>query len=873
MNRLLIRCLLAVSILSLYNCSNSKNSKDIGNGLEISLSEGRLQLLALHDNTVRVRFFKPDASIQDELIYVPEVSTPGYDIIENKEEVILKLNSIIAVFDKNSEVLSFQNRNGEIILAEKIGGRIIKNSSIQGEATFEVEQHFISPKDEYLYGTGQFQDGYLNIRGLTRRLTQANTQIAIPFVLSNKGYGLLWNNYGLTDYNPADKSVELISIDSDGEEHIVNATSTSGNKRERRQINAFVGSIEVQEDGYYSLLLDVGQKMARKHYLSINGEKVIDVNNTWLPPTTSTIVHLKAGIHKIEVQGERNDKPILNWHMVADETVFRSPVAQALDYTVFAGTGDEVISSYRKLTGPAPLMPLWAMGYIHCRERYNTQTELLENAKEFRRRRLPIDLIVQDWQYWGKYGWNAMQFDEERYPDPANMVQELHNMNMKLMISVWSKIDRESEVGEQMADRGFYIPDSDWIDFFNSDAAEFYWQNFNNRLLKPYQIDAWWQDATEPENDDLQGRRVNKGNTPGEVYRNVYPLFVSKTIYEGLRKDDPNRRAMIFTRSGFSGMQRYGAATWSGDVGHDWETLRRQIVGGLGQMASGLPWWTYDAGGFFRPNDQYTSVEYHEQFIRWFQISTFLPLMRVHGYMSNTEPWRYGEKVEDIAKLYLKLRYRMLPYIYSGNAAVSFDGSTLMRPLVMDYPNDIQALEQRYQFMFGPSLLVAPVVEGGVDQWTIYLPEFQNGWFDFWTGNKYEGGETINMDVDISKIPLFVKAGSIIPFGPEKQYASEDTDGSLEIRIYPGQDGSFTVYEDEGNNYNYEKGEFSTFKLKWNDKEKVLTIGKRSGSFSGMKENVNIDVVIVTPNSGLGMTSSEIVKTAIYTGEKIEIEM
>lgn len=307
------------------------------------------------------------------------------------------------------------------------------------------------------------------------------------------------------------------------------------------------------------------------------------------------------------------------WHKVTDQTAFRSPVAQALDYTVFAGTADEVIGSYRELTGPAPMMPLWSLGYIHCRERYNTQQELLENAREFRQRKLPIDVIVQDWQYWGKHGWNAMRFDEERYPDPVGMVRELHDMNIRLMVSVWSKIDPNSEVGKQVSAKGYYIPESEWVDFFNPEAAAFYWSNFSKKLLKAYHIDAWWQDATEPENDDLQNRRINSGRMPGELLRNVYPMYVNKTVYEGLRKDDPDRRALILTRSGFSGMQRYAAATWSGDVGHDWETLRRQIAGGLSQMATGLPWWTYDAGGFFRPSNQYTNTEFHEQFLRCFR--------------------------------------------------------------------------------------------------------------------------------------------------------------------------------------------------------------------------------------------------------------
>lgn len=511
----------------------------------LELKQGLLSLIPLNQNAVRVQFSQPGSAPMEELIYTEKLPVPEYEVTEDKQSLVLSLDGISVEFDKGTEVLTFKDANKRIILQEKVGGRFMKVSSVQNEPTYQVEQRFVSPKDEYIYGTGQFQDGYLNIRGVTRRLTQVNTQISIPFILSSKGYGLLWNNYGLTDFNPADQFVELTPANASGEAVTVNTTGTSGNVRETRQTYSFTASVDVPRSGSYSLLLDVGQRMARKYYLVIDGQKIVDVNNLWLPPTTSAIVELTAGKHDIEVQGERNDKPVLYWRPVSEETVFRSPVAQMLDYTVFAGNGDEVIASYRELTGPAPMMPLWSLGYIHCRERYNTQAELLENAREFRERKLPIDMIVQDWQYWGKYGWNAMKFDEDRYPDPGSMMKELHEMDVRLMISVWSKIDAQSEVGKQAKEKGYYIPGSDWIDFFNPDAAAFYWQNFRTGLLK-YGIDAWWQDATEPENDDLQNRRINREQTPGEVYRNVYPMYVSKTIYEGLRQDDPDRRAMIF---------------------------------------------------------------------------------------------------------------------------------------------------------------------------------------------------------------------------------------------------------------------------------------------------------------------------------------
>lgn len=863
--------LLLWSIGILYSSCTSGNYKDTGKKVIINLPTGNLSLIPLNQNAVRVQFNPQDSTSLEELIYTENVPTPKYAIAETGEEITLKLEHISIVFDKGKETLTFKDTNGRVILQEKPGGRSMESSTIQRTPTHRVEQQFLSPKDEYLYGTGQFQDGYLNIRGLSRRLTQVNTQIAIPFILSNKGYGLLWNNYGLTDFNPSDQSVQLTPIQDKSETLTVNATSTSGNKREVRQINAFTASIEIPEDGSYSLLLDVGQRMARKHYLSVDGKNVININNIWLPPTTSVIVEMQKGKHEIEVQGDKRDQPVVYWRKVTDETTFRSPVAQALDYTVFAGTGDEVIASYRELTGPTPMMPLWSLGYIHCRERYNTQQELLENARDFRQRKLPIDVIVQDWQYWGKYGWNAMQFDEERYPDPAGMVRELHDMNMRLMVSVWSKIDPKSEVGKQAMEKGYYIPGSEWIDFFNPEAAAFYWSNFSERLLKSYRIDAWWQDATEPENDDLQDRRINNGQMPGELLRNVYPMYVNKTVYEGLRKDDPDRRALILTRSGFSGMQRYAAATWSGDVGHDWETLRRQIAGGLSQMATGLPWWTYDAGGFFRPGDQYTNSEFHEQFLRWLQAATFFPLLRVHGYMSQTEPWRYGKEVERITAQYLDLRYRMLPYIYSQSAAVSFAGSTLMRPLVMDFPADHQALEQRHEFMFGPSLLVAPVTEGKVKQWSVYLPEYTQGWIDFWSGEKINGGQSVNIDVTLDKIPLFVKAGSILPLGPEKQYASEDTDKPWEIRIYPGADATFDIYEDEGDNYNYEQGKSATFQLTWKDAEKMLEISDRKGSFTGMKEERLLNVTVVSPQQGIGVKVATPTQTVTYSGKPLQV--
>ncbi|MBR1414988.1 MAG: glycosyl hydrolase family 31 [Prevotella sp.] len=702
---------------------------------EQPFGRGRLNVRKLAENAVRIQYREGNTQQEPlpEWIYVKdeEVETRGINVR----------------LDKRKGTLIVQNRKGEAVFTAT-------GHQLEGG---EAQLTFASPQDEYLFGLGQFQDGYSNLRGLSRRLTQVNTQISVPMLISSKGYGILWNNYGLTEFNPCRQSVRLSPLtihSSPLTSEVVNVTSTEGGRREVRQRNLFGATIDVTEEGDYALLLDVGQKMARRHNLTIDGAVVIEMQNLWLPPTASAIVHLTAGQHQLEAELTKDDQPVVFFDKIRDETVFRSPVADAVDYTVFIGTPDEIIASYRELTGRAPKMPKWALGYIHCRERFHSSDEILQTAKRFRDEQLPISMIVQDWQYWGKHGWNSMQFDEDYYPDPKALTDSLHRLGIRMMLSVWSKIDKNSEVGRQMERDGYYIPGTDWIDFFNPNAATAYWKNFKERLL-PLGIDAWWQDATEPENDDLAGRRVNQGRWDGERVRNVYPLLVCQTVYDGLRQ--AGCEPMILTRCGFPGIQRYGAALWSGDVGNDWETFRRQITAGLGMQAAGIPWWTYDAGGFFRPGNQYTDSDYIERMLRWIETSVYLPLMRVHGYMSNTEPWNYGPEAQAVIAECLKERERLLPYIDSCAVAVSERGYTLMRPLVFDFADDPVALQQKYEYMFGPKLLISPVTEPGVSEWQTYLPKSEGGWRDYRTGQHYDGGQTVTTSVDKAHIPVFVR--------------------------------------------------------------------------------------------------------------------
>lgn len=787
----------------------------------INTQKDKVSLLLLTDNAVRVRY--GEKSQLREMFYLGKFSDVNYDITESEQSAIVKTSKMTINIDKTNGKISYLNTEGIQIINELSHSLI--PSQIHNEATNKAIVTFDSPQDEYLYGLGQFQDGQLNVRGLTRRLTQVNTQIAIPLILSNRGFALLWNNYGLTDFNPCSNSVEMNHV-GEGKTSEVNVTTTEGGKREQRQEGQFEAQINIAEDGDYTILLDVGQSMARCHNLCIDGETVVDAHNLWLPPTTSFIKHLTKGNHKFTSTLTKNDNPTLYYGKVVETTTFSSPVADNIDYTVFVGNADEAIAAYRQVTGNSPMLPRWAFGYVHCRERFHSSDEILNTANTFRAKNLPLDIIVQDWQWWGKYGWNAMQFDEEFYPNPQMLVDSLHNIGCRLMLSVWSKIDENSEVGKKAKAKGYYIDGTSWIDFFNQEAADYYWDEFSQHLLKPYGIDCWWQDATEPENDDLQFRRIDNGKTLGERYRNVYPNLVSKTVYEGSRKDAPEHRTLILTRSGAPGIQRYGSFLWSGDVGNDWQTLKYQIIGGLGLMAAGHPWWTFDAGGFFRPFNQYSDTTYHERFLRWLQIATFLPMMRVHGYMTDTEFWNYGPDVEQIAKEQLELRYRLLPYIYSESYKVT-QGGTMMRPLVMDFPNDKIALSLTDEYMFGQSLLVCPITEPNIKQKKIYLPKNEGGWYDFYNNKYYpESGEYVNVDIDIKKIPIFAKAGSIVPMLDSLQTTANYQREDVQFYIYTGKDTKYLFYDDEGTNYNYENGKFTIDELNWNESTQTYSMDK-----------------------------------------------
>jgi alpha-D-xyloside xylohydrolase len=806
---------------------------------------------------------------------VPIAKPPIPRRTQERGRTRLTLPHAICTWDEATGCLSFHDGAGNLLLSEAPGSRHVARSTIGTEPTLAVTQGFASPADERLYGTGCFQDGHLDIRGLPRRLTQVNTQISQPFVLSSKGYGLLWYNPGMAELNRPDRPIALTRQAKAGDARTADVTTSTGNARVQRRDAEFTGTFTVPQGGRYAFLLDLGRKMSSRHYVEIDGKPLTDHTNLWLPPTASFIGVLAAGEHRVLVRAADEDVPVLNFAPVDDRTTWWSPVSEGIDYVVIAGpTAAEVMAGYHALLGPQPMMPLWALGYLHCRERFHSSDEILATAREFRARKLPCDMMVQDWQYWGKYGWNAMRFDEEHYPDPAGLVRDLHAMDMRLMLSVWSKVGKETELGKDVAARGFYIPGTEWIDFFNPVAARFYARQQNQKLAS-LRIDAWWQDATEPENDDLAGRRIYAapGTTqPGEKRRNLYPLQVSRTVYEEQRRAYPDKRVMILTRSAAPGQQRYGAATWSGDIGHDWETLKRQIPAGLNMAAAGQAWWTVDAGGFFRPGKgQYTDPAYQERFLRWFQFATFLPMTRVHGYMTNTEFWRYGETVEHIARSYLELRYRLLPYTYTLAAEASATGMPLIRPLVFDFPNDPRALDQVHAYMFGSAIHVAPVLAAGVKTWDVYLPISESGWYDFWTNEHREGGRMHNVPATLDRLPLHVRAGTVLPLGPVGQSTANLLGGALDLLVYPGRDAAALLYEDDGLTYRYEQGAAARTTLEWKQATGVLSLGSRRGSYPGMAKSRAIRAHLMRPgNSALSLSSGVAVE---YAGQAKQMNL
>jgi len=553
---------------------------------------------------------------------------------------------------------------------------------------------------------------------------------------------------------------------------------------------------------------------------------------------------------------------------------FSSEAARASDYYFIAGANsDAVIRGYRQLTGAAPLLPRWAWGFWQSRERYQSQDELLEIARRYRAMQVPIDAVVQDWQYWPAGKWGSHRMDPARFPDPENMLKSLHAMNVHAIVSVWPRFDLGTDTLTALNEANALFPktyknvypegEGRWYDPYG-EGRNVYWHAISERLGK-LGFDGWWLDASEAELGGHWGemRDVDTDAGPGALVYNAYPLMHTTGVYQGHRRDFPSKRPLILTRSAWAGQQRNSAISWSGDIDSDWETFRRQIPAGLNFVSSGIPYWNTDIGGFFGREPQ--DPDYRELFVRWFQYGAFTPMFRVHGTSAPKEIWRFDPEAQDILIRYNKLRYRLLPYIYSVSWDVTNNGSTMMRPLVMDYAQDIGALDIPDQFMFGPAIMVAPVTRPRATVRTVYLPQ-GNDWYDFWTGKRIDGGSTIAASAPIQSLPLFVRAGAILPMGPVVQHAEEQPNAPIELRVYRGADGQFIFYDDAGDGLGYELGERAIVEIKWNDATQALTFSKRNGRFPGMLPTRFFDVVIVNETDGGSDAPAKSSKRIRYTG-------
>ena len=553
----------------------------------------------------------------------------------------------------------------------------------------------------------------------------------------------------------------------------------------------------------------------------------------------------------------------------AQGMTFDSEVGDLCDYYfVYGGGADKVVAGLRELTGQAPMFPLWTFGFWQSRERYVSQDELVSVVAKYRDLKVPLDGIIQDWRYWGEdhKDWNAVEFRNPKFPDPKKMMEEVHHLNAHAIISVWPSFGPATGIYADLKalnklmvhetfpqDNGVKVYDT-----YDPVARDIYWKYMNKNMFS-IGMDGWWLDATEPEHSPAK-----EGDLDFQTYlgsfrkvRNAFPLVSVGGVYDHQRQEASDKRVFILTRSAFAGQQRYAAQAWSGDVVSDWDVLRNQIPAALNISLTGIPYWNSDIGGFFSGRKFPEGVKdpaFHELYVRWMQFAAFTGMMRSHGTNTPREIFMFGERgywAFDAQEKMINLRYRLLPYVYSTSWEVTSNGESLMRALFSDFPKDKKVIDIGDEYMFGKSILVAPVTSG-VRRRSLYLPEGTQ-WIDFWTGEMQKGGQEISREAPIDIIPLYVKAGSIVPVGPSVQFATEKLWDDLQVRIYPGADGEFTLYEDENDNYNYEKGKYTTVRMAWSDKDRQLTIHSRQGSYDGMLQNRNFRIVVVDNLKGLGL--------------------
>ena len=896
----------------------------------------RIKVEAVTDKIIRVRVTAENQFPQKQsLIVVPQEGKKIHSSIATEGNTItLTTKELRTAIDRTTGRISFYDKNGKLLLKEAQSGTSIKPFRVP-EREIGVAQRplsetelngytwqlsFDSPKEEAFYGLGQHQSGDMNYKGKNEDLFQYNTKVSTPFVVSNRGYGILWDSYSYCRFGKpeeyrqlgdvfqlfnkegktgcltgtyAERGGRTISRDEDSiyfenSETIVNLPK--GIRLQGANVT-YEGTLLPSTDATYHFILYYAGYVR----VTMNGREVVAQRwrTAWNPNAWKFDVPMRRGEKsalRIEWQpdggtsycGLRVAQP------TTDEEQNRlsiwNEMSRDMDYYFIAGNDiDQVISGYRTLTGKAPILPKWALGFWQSRERYKTQDELVSTLQEFRNRQIPIDNIVQDWSYWEENQWGSHDFDHSRYPDPQKMLDDVHRLHGRFMISVWPKFYVNTDNYKALDSHGWMyhqaVKDNilDWIgrgylgsfyDAYAPDARKMFWQQMDDHLYSKFNkgIDAWWMDASEPNVRDctpMWYRKALCGPTAlgtSTEYFNAYALVNAEAIYNGQRGVNPNQRVFLLTRSGFAGEQRYSTATWSGDIGTRWEDMRAQMTAGLNYQLAGLPFWGMDIGGFCVEN-RYVAAqqlfdrngtenedlkEWRELQTRWHQFGCFVPLYRTHGQWPLREVWNIAPETHPAymsITWYHRLRYFLMPYIYSLAAKVHFDDYTMMRGLAMDYPTDPRVFDIGDQWMFGPALMVCPVSEYKARSREVFFP--QGGWYDFYSNKYIQGGQALTVDAPYERIPVFVRAGSILPIGPQMQWSDEKPADLIHILVYEGADGQFTLYEDEGTNYNYEKGKYATITFTYDDTHRQLTISKRKGSFKGMLKERKFNIVFV----------------------------
>ena len=955
-----------------------------GNYLTVQLKQhqnygpSQIRLQVVSDRIIRVQATAEQSfRSKQSLIIVPQNSKAQYKVEEQGDDLIITTAAMRAVLNEATGQITFYDLKDQVLLKEVAqGGKTFKPFTVPDREIGvdiakvpEAQKHgwswralFDSPDNEAFYGLGQHQSEELNMKGKNEDLFQYNTKVSVPFVISNKNYGILWDSYSYSRWGNPDDYLQLNRAfklyDKDGKEGQLTGTyvAKNGQKIVRGEDSIYF-EYAMPEASEICNQTDKGGIQNLPKGFALNGSKVVYEGYVEAPTNSFyQFILYYAGYMKIYIDGklvvpERwrtawnpnsykfetaipkgKKTPIrIEWQPDGDvsycglrvaaprseaeknQLSIWSEMSPDMDYYFIAGKNmDEVISGYRTLTGKAPVYPKWVLGFWQSRERYQSSKDIEENMKKFRDLKIPVDNIVQDWNYWKLDSWGSHEFESARYPNPQAMLDSVHALHGRFMISVWPKFYDTVKNYKELDAKGWMyhqaIKDDihDWLGFrgsfydaYDAGARKMFWRQMDENLYTKYKfgIDAWWMDASEPNVRDctpMWYRKALSGPTAlgtSTEYFNAYSIVNADAIYNGQRSVNPNQRVFLLTRSGFAGEQRYSTATWSGDIATRWEDMRAQMTAGLNYSMAGLPFWGMDQGGFCVEN-RYVAAqqefdktgkenadlkEWRELQARWNQFGCFVPLYRAHGQWPLREVWNIAPADHPAYKTivaYDKLRYRLMPYLYSMAGMVHLKDYTMMRGLVMDFNGDEKVLDIKDQWMFGSALMACPVGEYQKYSREVYLPK-QKGWYDFYTGAYHAGGQTIVADAPYDKIPVFIPEGAILPIGPEMQWSDEKKPELIDLYVYAGKDGSYTLYEDEGTNYNYEKGKYAVIDFKYDDARKQVTIGARKGSFDGMlqKRRFNIILVDQKKQQGVNLAKSPKGKVVKYAGQAMTVKL